>query len=431
MTQKTETTQPKKRSGYLQTSAIFVILSLASAAINYLFYPIIARFLSVEEFGATQTLIAIVLQVSAIFSGLNLVTIYLVRKLPDSEAKNAIELLQKVTILIFVLLALLVLLFSGSIMSFLHIDSLTYLLLVSLSLVSSVPFIIAFGALQAKRHFIAAGTLQLSVVTTKLVAGALLAKTFGIGGALLAITIGQLLGIVLFWLYCKSQSLPLWDHSMLSIFKMPRRRDFAVFKGLSASLVAIFMLNVTLALFISFDIITVRHYFSPSLSGLYAGASTISNAIVFVSLPLISVLLPNLNLGSFRKSMPVFVRTTGLILLSSMAGTFVLYLMPRFLLGIFGESYQAQSDILYRLGIIMSLLALMCLALQVSAFYRPLSTALIVVTGFMALVLSIQDSHQTIESIVSTITVVFASILTIGAIQLVSIYIHDKSSKTT
>ena len=52
---------------FLRNSVIFVFLSLLSAALNYVYYPVIAQLLSVEEFGATQSLIAILLQIVSEF----------------------------------------------------------------------------------------------------------------------------------------------------------------------------------------------------------------------------------------------------------------------------------------------------------------------------------------------------------------------------
>src|SRR5579864_985625 len=106
-TSSTVQTSPSGRS-YINNSVAFVALTLLAALLNYAYYPIIAHFLSTSAFGATQSLIAVLLQVSAVFSGLNLVTVYLVRKLGDHEAKHAIETLQKITTSLFIIVTLLV-----------------------------------------------------------------------------------------------------------------------------------------------------------------------------------------------------------------------------------------------------------------------------------------------------------------------------------
>src|SRR5579864_7445548 len=134
------TSIPSSRPGfgraYLGNSLIFVMLSLLSAGFNYAYYPVIAHFLSASAFGATQALIAILLQVGAVFSGLNLVTIYVVSRLNSDQARQAIETLQKITTSLFIALTIIITLAQSSVLHFLHIDRTLYLLLVSLDLLT-------------------------------------------------------------------------------------------------------------------------------------------------------------------------------------------------------------------------------------------------------------------------------------------------------
>lgn len=413
------------RLSYFKTSAVFLFLSLLSAAINYLYYPVIARFLGVEEFGATQALIAIALQVSAIFAGLSLVTVYLVHKLPEQQSKRTIEILQKLTIGLFIIGAVLVAVFHAPIMKFLNIEHSTSLFLVSLNLLTSVPFIIAFGYLQARKRFVAAGCLQVVIVTIKLLFGPLLAVRFGVTGALAAIAIGQVVGMVVFWLACRAFKIPSWDHKITRSLVPPTLNELAYIRPELRNIIAIFIINVVMALFISFDLIAARHYFDASLSGLYAGASTVSNTIVFVALPLIGVLLPNLSTASLRQSSKNLARTLGLILLAAAGAITMFAIMPGFILSFFGDSYQSVDYLLVRLGIMMTLVSLITLVYQVCAFYRPTLTALFASAGFGGLLYFVSQHHNTPVQLISTISLVFATILLIGAVNLMWMYKND------
>jgi O-antigen/teichoic acid export membrane protein len=407
---------------FVGSSIIFVILSISASALNYTYYPVIAHFLTPAAFGATQSLIAILLQISAIFSGLNLVTIYIVHKFEADLAKQYIEILQKITTTFFVLATIGLTVVQGTVQRFLHIDNHIYLFLVALDLLSSIPFIIAFGFFQAKKRFVAAGSLQLSVVIVKLILGALATKRFGVEGALVGIALGQVGGMILFGILCGLLDVTSWEHKIVSSLKPPSLKELRLLLPDIKNILSMFWVNVILVLFISFDILAARHYFPPSISGLYAGASTLSNVIVFVCIPLIAVLLPSLNTANLAKSKSILLRTSGMVFLVIFGSLIILSLFPRQLLSIFGNEYTAISYLLWRLGIMMSLVAGLGLMLQIGSLYNPLRTAIISLSGLVVLVGAVIVRHQTPLIFVSTITSIFAIMFSISLLQVIWIY---------
>lgn len=409
---------------YYKSSFVFLILSLLSAAINYAYYPIIARFLTPADFGAVQALIAILLQVGAVFAGLNLATIYLVNKLSFDESKKAVEILQKLTTGVFIAATLAVTVFQAAVLHFLNIDNRLYIFILALDLITTIPFIIAFGYLQARRQFVTAGTLQLSVVLVKLVAGAVLARRFGASGALAGIALGQVLGMFIFWAVGRFYHLRLWDHKALGGLGLPSVAELRFIRPLAKATSAIFLVNVALIVYISLGIIAARHYFEPHASGLFTGASTIASAIIFVCLPLIGVLLPHLNIKSLAANRSELIKTSTMVLVVAGASILVLAAASSQLLQIFGKDYKSMSYLMVRLGIMMSLVAAISLAIQVGAFYSPVRSALICLVGFVALVAAVMKNHASLVSFVSTMTAVFATIALVGILQLIWIYNH-------
>lgn len=417
-------TQPLADS-YVKSSVIFVVLSLVSAVINYLYYPMIARLLSLEEFGETQALIALLLQISAVFSGLSLVTVYIVRKLPIASVKHVIEILQKCTVFLFVALTAFLVFFYAPIAHFLQINNAYYLLLVGGCLITNIPFIIAFGYLQAEKHFISAGTLQVSVVTTKLLVGGFLTYEFGAAGALSGIIVGQIIGMVLFYIAAPLVSLPLWSHRILSSLTPPTIRELLSIKKYLKEISAIFITNVLLSLYISIGIIAARHYFNAATSGLFAGAATLSTAIVFACLPLISVLLPHLDMQNARDSKKPFLKTLFMVLIVCIGATAIFTLVPSFMLSLLGPSYDDIAHLLWRFAVMFSLISVVTLILQVNAFYRPLQTGFLACLTLPVLLVGIMHGHETVTMLISTITIIFGSILCISLLQGIKIY-HDK-----
>lgn len=418
----TSTGATAKAPRYYKSSLAFLILSLLSGAINYAYYPIIARLLTPTDFGAVQALIAILLQVGAVFAGLHLATIYLVNTLSVAESTRAVEILQKLTTGVFITATLAVTIFQTAVLQFLNIDNRLYISVLAFDLITTIPFIIAFGYLQARRQFVTAGALQLSVVSVKLIAGAFLARRFGASGALAGIGLGQVLGMLLFWSVGSFYKLRLWDHKALGGLSLPSVAEVKFIKPLAKAAGAIFLVNVTLIIYISFGIIAARHYFEPHTSGLFTGASTLASAITFACLPLIGVLLPHLNIKSLAGNRAELVKTSAMVLVVVGASIVVLAAASTQLLQAFGKDYTAMSYLMVRLGVMMSLVAGISLTAQVGAFYAPVRTALICLAGLSALVAAVMKDHDTLTSFVSTMTGVFATIALVGILQIIWIY---------
>lgn len=419
-----------KKSSFFLDNSVFLSLSLISAALNYVYYPVIARLLPPTQFGEAQVFVAILLQVSAVFSGLNLVVVYLVHRLGKAGSRQMIETLQKITVALFLLLTIGLLVAQASVLSFLQIDTPIYLFIVALDLMSNIPFILSFGYLQASKQFVSAGMLQISVVTTKLVLGSLMTLWLGVSGALLGFTLGQVIGMVLFWLSYRLRGKVAWDHQILRSLRLPARADLQQLRPYAWQIVAIFGVNVLLIFSISFDILASRHYFSSHLSGLYAGASTLSNSIIFVCLPLIGVLLPHLDITNFKNSFGQFSKTLGLVIAAGLSATFLLWLVPKPLLAIFGNDYTQLANLLWRLGLLMSLLSLTCLLTQVCAFYRPLGAFITTCLGLLATAWLVSLNNTTPVQLVSTISFGFAIMALVSTGQLLHIYGNSKTITT-
>src|SRR5690606_20040648 len=125
-----------------------------------------------------------------------------------------------------------------------------------------------------------------------------------------------------------------------------------------------------------------------------------------------------LNIKSFSQSRRTLINTALLILSLGVFATVIFSLIPGFLLSVFGNEYVAVSYLLWKLGFVMTVLALLTVILQVSALYNPVRTLLICAFGFIALMVSVAGNHETPERLVSTILLVFATILSVGIINL-------------
>src|SRR5262245_50157883 len=90
-----------KLDNFYFRSGIYTILSLGTSALNYLLYPALTRVLNPREFGDFAAIMAISAQVLAILLAFNLTSIYLVKKYPEDEAREKVQVIQKVLIWLF------------------------------------------------------------------------------------------------------------------------------------------------------------------------------------------------------------------------------------------------------------------------------------------------------------------------------------------
>lgn len=401
-----------------KTSALFISLSLVAAAGNYLYYPLMARILSVEDFGAAQALIAILSQAGSLFAGLSLLTIFLVQRIKESEITLVISIVQKTIVAILVILTLLLSAFHQLVASFLNLDDNFNLMIVAFDLIVSIPFVITFGYLLAKRRFISAALLQITTVITKLALGGVMAWELHIPGALLGIGLGYVIGMGIFWSICKSLHLPTWEHSVLKAYLLPTTKELRRIQSHWFSIAAILIVSAITVILPSFDVVAARHFLSATDSGLYSAASTLSSILLFACLPVINILIPLLNPKSIRKSLSYVKKAVLFIMLASAVSLTVLIFIPEFALSLFGPQYITIAPIMWVFGINMLLLCLFLASSQIAVLYQP-GLTLAICLGLLALLLgAVSFSHSSTLAIISIIASVYATILLVAIVPL-------------
>ena len=82
-------------------SSLFAFLSLVGAILNYALYPSLAHVLNPTEFGDFAAIMAISAQLLGIILAFNLTSIYLVNTYPEDEAREKVQIIQKVLIWLF------------------------------------------------------------------------------------------------------------------------------------------------------------------------------------------------------------------------------------------------------------------------------------------------------------------------------------------
>lgn len=397
----------------------FLSLSIVSAGINYLYYPIIARMLSVEDFGSSQALITVLTQAGALFAGLSLLSIFLMKKYRGDKAKRIINLTQKIIIASLLVLTIVIACFHTQIAQLLNIQDGFNIIIVAISLAVSIPFVVTFGVMLAERRFLAAAYMQLLVVCSKIVLGLILIPFLGGTGAIVAIGVSYLLGMGIFWFASKLLNRTPWTHNILKSYIPPTFRELIDFKPFAFPVLCILMAATILVILPGLDILLARHYLDPTTAGIYSAASTISSIVLFASLPVINILIPLMDGTDISKSFPQLKKAFALLSVIVTVSLLMFYLIPAFLLSLLGDIYKQYSDVLIVFGINMVLICVLTIFVQILALYKPfLATFLSISTLILAVVFVMLNHDSGREIITSTATsyAIMVTILTIAVV---------------
>lgn len=126
---------------------------------------------------------------------------------------------------------------------------------------------------------------------------------------------------------------------------------------------SIAMLGLTL--FITTDLLLVKHFYSPREAGIYAGMSLLGKIIYFFSAPISTVLFPLVVQKRARneKHSDLFFIAMGLVAISSLGITIFYYIFPEFsiLLLLKQKEYLSIAPTLWVFGVFMALYSLLWL----------------------------------------------------------------------
>ncbi|HSE61656.1 MAG TPA: oligosaccharide flippase family protein, partial [Candidatus Saccharimonadales bacterium] len=143
-----------RSSDFLRQNAILFVGSLLVSALNYAYYPVLGRLLSVEEFGEVQVLVSLFLQLTLFLVVLGQVTVNIVANYKDVRAKHEIIFeLEKLALLLSGAVFVIGALFSWQLRNALHFESAWPFIVLLLTLIASVPLAFRSAYLRGQKKF--------------------------------------------------------------------------------------------------------------------------------------------------------------------------------------------------------------------------------------------------------------------------------------
>jgi len=220
--------------------------------------------------------------------------------------------------------------------SYLHLGSPVPVLLLAVMAAAILAGLVPRGVLMGERHFAPVAIALATGVTLKLVAGALLASSFGVSGAVAAAALGEALTTLLYIraLGHRRGSTPL---------RVPLRSS-----SLATGAYGGFWLLAAA------DTFFARHLLTATGSGLYVAASTAGSIALFLPNNITLTAFPSLAGAAGDGDSPPGTFTRAFIAASALtvAAAGVLALLPSLVIAVlFGSSFRSASGILVLLAV--------------------------------------------------------------------------------
>lgn len=269
------------KSKFARNVNIKLVALIIAAIASYLFYFILARILSIEDYGLLYSLIALTYFFTVPHETIRAViakyTVNLATKKQYGKIKGMLISSIKRIFFYSIIVFGIFLLSSRLLMDILH-TSFSPLLIIGFSLIVAFILPIIWGVLQGMQYFGHLGLNNSIETAAKLIiAVALVYIGFGVNGALAAIPISMVVAFLFgFW-------------PLRKIMKS-KTEPFKYEEHIWRYSVAAFVIFIFFVAMYSVDMLAVRYFFSAKSSGLYGGIAVISKVVLFASVAIMRVM---------------------------------------------------------------------------------------------------------------------------------------------
>lgn len=331
-------------------SFIMVFGSNAVNFLNYLYHLIMGRLLGPVGYGELAAIFSLIGLLGIIPSSLSLAIIKFVSSSStDKETAVIVNWFNKKIILISLFLAILILITTPLIASFLKINNYFAVAIIGAVFLFTLPALIYRSTLQGLLKFRQMVISILAENSIKLILGALFVYLgLSVSGAMGALLIA---GFVGWWLS---------RNAIRSYFNL-NVKDQPHLKSLFLYSIPVMVQSIAMNSLFSMDLILVKHFFSSQEAGIYAAISTLGKIIFFGAGPIGAVMFPLIakrkNKGeSYQK---VFLYSLLLTLLLALIVSAVYWIFPQMSLKfLYGSLYLEGANLLGPFGVFITLFTL-------------------------------------------------------------------------
>ncbi len=388
------------RDEFWRHNLVFFAGSMVVAVLNYIYYPVLGRLLSIRDFGEVQTLVSIFLQSTILFNVMGLVTVNVVANRGKKKVKDHIIFeLEKLSLIASAVALVTTIILARQLQSFFHFSSFWPFILLSLALMTSVPLTFRQFYLRGRLRFGSSAWSAIWAAGAKLVLSALLVYLgFRSGGAILGIMLAQLVALI----YTADRARKAGFLRSENAHKS-RWLDLKAIKPELVYGLLVLLVTLIITLQFSLDIIVVKHYFNADIAGLYAGITTIARIIYFVTGSIGIVLMSSVKLDDqLHQNRAILGRSFGLLLALGLPALLLFSLAPDLIIKILlGSKYLAYSSLLPRLGLVMFIISAVGLLLNYYLALRRYGVAIPAVLGAIITYVFILLRHASLVAVIN------------------------------
>jgi O-antigen/teichoic acid export membrane protein len=319
------------------------------------------RVLEPTEFALFRSIMALFMFLAAPTGAMSMLIVRKVSLLRANESLNLVQSIflriNKVLFIFGLLILFLSWISSDYLEQYLKVQNKTTILIFSLMFVFSIFYAACMAFLQGLQRLIFIGVFGLAGVIIKLLIGIGLIKVgFGVDGALL----GVLFSMTLVFVF-----------AIIVLFKsLPRQvacRNLQLNFSLIKRAIPVLVATTVFAAMTQLDMAIVNWYFSPEEAGLYAAASVLGKAVLYVPGGLILVMFPMVSEGHAKgeSSFEIFRQSVFTTVLSCGGIAAIYWFFGGSIISIlFGEDYRGAGEILQWYGLAILPLTVVVIAEQ-------------------------------------------------------------------
>jgi len=320
--------------------------------LNAVFYFVIARRISVSDYGALTALTAgmVVISLPAVIAAL-VIARYAAEFHALEEYGKLRSLLEQTSVAAFglgVVIFLLVWMLHVPIESFLRFNNTPCVLIAACALGLGLVTPALRAVLQGVQEFRGFAISIICEGAAKVGGGVLLAQHFGVTGAMSGFAIGGLIGIGAALVSAN----PLFGYGRSAFHLDPRR--------LAQTMAGVGLSGLCLTALLSVDVLLVKHYFEPRQAGIYGLVSQIGKVLVFVAAFIPTLLLPKATAAVATGKSPraVLFQAAAASLSLTVVALCMLFFFSRFIVQfIGGPNFARAAPYFFPYGVAMAVLA--------------------------------------------------------------------------
>lgn len=390
-----------RSNAFMRHNAIFFFGSLFIAALNYLYYPVIGRLVSVEEFGEIQALISLFTQLGILLTAFGYVVTNIINNSSHKATEEEVLLnLEKITLIASLLMLVFVVIGGYLFKNTLQFSSTVSLFLVGILVILNVPSTSRTYFLQGLQRMGEVAISGILFAASKLLLSVVLIL---LGSNVVAVMAGyisaQLLTLGYLW-YKTRGRYPSLRRSLS--FSRSKKRDKGLLRQeLTYGIATLVLLSGITLLYIS-DTVLVRLFVPPEDAGAYSAVSAIGRIVYFITASVSGVLIASVKLAESKKVNLALLRRSFLLVSLIGGGVAIIFsLLPTLTITLLlGERYATFAYLLPLVTVLMLICAYNNLLVCYQIALRRFKAIYIVVVGLIIFALMLGLWHDTLTAIV-------------------------------